>query len=217
MAVNVISLSLTAAGTVADILPLGALLREVTFYDQEKVEARSGLDFAQNATTAIAEGGTRLFNGVPFFRSAVLNASAEQTGKLCDFPIENGAVISDHKVREPRRVSCMLVMPVMFAGQVIDQLNEYYHYSKKIIIELPTGVYKNMILESMPVSMNPEDVSRPKFELKFREVLIIEPNYDPGKSTENGADGDTKKTTALSDTIRNIPGVGETLNYLGSF
>lgn len=220
MTANVVSLSLTVAGTAADLSPLGEYFRNVTFFDQEKMEM-GGLfknlltaDVA-TAQTILAEGGMRIFNGVPFFRPAPLSASADQTGKLCDFPIESGAVISDHKVREPRRFSCLLAMPNALAGQVIDQLNLYYHESKKVVIQAPTGIYSNMILEAMPVNMTPEDVSRPKFELKFREVLIVEPNYDPGISPENVTDGDVRKTSVITDALTST--LGGVLNYLGSW
>lgn len=221
MAVNVLSLGLTLAGTAADISPLGEYFRNVTFFDQEKME-RGGFFknlLSANVGTAqdiLADGGMRIFCGVPFFRTAVMNASAEQTGKVCDFPIESGAVISDHKVREPRRITATLVMPGVLAGQVVDQINYYYHHSRKIAIQMPTGIYTNMILEATPVNMNPEDVSRPKFELKFREVLIIEPNYEGVNGTpDNAADGDTLKTSTVSDALKNT--LGGALNYFASW
>ena len=221
MAVNVLSLGLTLAGTAAEISPLGEYFRNVTFFDQEKME-RGGFFknlLSANVGTAqdiLADGGMRIFCGVPFFRTAVMNASAEQAGKLCDFPIESGATISNHKVREPRRVSCTLVMPGMLAGQVVDQMNLYYHHSKKIAIQMPTGIYTNMILEAMPVSMTPDDVSRPKYELKFREVLIIEPNYEGvGGTPDNAADGDMQKTSTVSDALTST--LGGALNYLASW
>lgn len=183
MAVSVVNLSLKAAGIAARFTDLAPFLRSITFYDQKK--------------------GNQIFNGLPIFSTAHLNAGVDQTSKLCDFPVESGAQISDHKIRMPRTITCSLVIPSFLGGLVVDQMNEYFRNSAKIMVQCPAGVFPNMILESMPVNMTPENVSRPIYELRLREVLIVLPQLI-GIEEANAAkpsDADTKKQSVLSDFV----------------
>lgn len=222
MAVSVVSLGLNAAGVAGSLSGVGEIFRNITFFDQEKLEF-SDKAFADNPFDKfieykLTEGGANIFNGLPFYGTAVMGAVFDQSGKMCDFPVESGAMISDHKIIMPRIITVQLVMPGILAGRVIDQLNLYYKQSKKIVIQSFTGIYRNLILESMPVSVKPENVSRPIYDLKFREVLLVEPDYTgETQNPANKADGDTKKTSVISDYISGIPGVDGALDFIGSF
>lgn len=199
MAVSVVNLSLKAAGIVASVTDLAPFLRSITFYDQET--------------------GKQIFNGIPFFSSAHLNAGVDQSSKLCDSPVESGAKISDHKIRMPRTITCALVIPSFLGGLVVDQLNEYFRNSAKIMVQCPAGVFANMILESMPVNMTPENVSRPIYELRLREVLIVVPQLVgiEEANAANPSDADTKKQSVLSDFIKNNEIIGNALNAVSGW
>lgn len=222
MGISLVSLGLNVAGTAASVSGFGELFRNITFFDQEKLEA-SDKAFADAPLDKfieykLSEGGANIFNGLPLYGTAVMSSVVDQSGKLCDFPIESGAQISDHKIIMPRRINVELVMPGILAGRVIDQLNIYYKQSKKIVIQSVTGIYRNLILESMPVALKPETVSRPVYDLKFREILLVEPDYTgESQNPEDEIDGDTKKTSVISDLISDIPGADGVLDYIGSF
>lgn len=197
-----VSIALNAAGVIAG---LSNLSRQIIFYDQEKF--LSDGQYVQGALSQTlwkadpTSDHGKIFNGIPFFRSSVLRCGVDQRARMCDHPIEEGAMVTDHKVRMPRTVTCQFVCPSFLAGYTIEQMNTYYQNSAKIVIEAPTGVYLNMILESMPANMTPENVSRPIYELRFREVLIVKPQAPGIDSTGaiDPADGDTTKLTVWSD------------------
>lgn len=214
-----VSIALNAAGIVAG---LSSLSREVVFYDQEKYlkEEQQAQNMNAVAKTLfkanpLADHG-KIFGGIPFFRSAVMRLGVDQRARMCDQPLEAGAMVTDHKVRMPRTITCQFVCPSFLAGYTIGQLEQYYQNSAKIVIEAPTGVYLNMILEAEPANMTPENVSRPIYELRFREVLIVKPQAPGIDSTGavDPADGDTKKMTVWSDLILDIPTVGNVMDNL---
>lgn len=214
-----VSIALNAAGIVAG---LSSLSREIVFYDQEKYlkEEKAVQDMNAAARTLfranpLGDHG-KIFGGIPFFRSAVMRCGVDQRARMCDQPLEAGAVVTDHKVRLPRTVTCQFVCPGFLAGYTISQLEQYYQTSAKIVIETPTGVYLNMILESAPANMTPENVSRPIYELRFREVLIVKPQA-PGIDSTGAVDpanGDTKKMTVWSDLIVDNSTVTSVMNNL---
>ena len=201
-----VSIALNAAGIIAG---LSNLSREIVFYDQEKylkeeqqMQKLSALGKTVAKANPLADHG-KIFGGIPFFNSAVMRCGVEQRARMCDQPLEEGAMVTDHEVRHPRMVTCQFVCPSFLAGYTIEQLNQYYNTSAKVVIETPTGVYLNMILEAMPANLTPDNVSRPIYELRFREVLIVKPQAPGIDSTGavDPADGDTKKLTVWSDLL----------------
>lgn len=221
MAISVVNLSLNAAGMAMNLVGI----RNISFYDQAIFESKPKSPFASAANLQAAaghllnNGNGRIFNGLPVFSTAVLSAGVDLQGKLCDHPIESGATVSDHKIRMPIRLKCSLVMPAILQQRVVDQLTEYFNTSDKIVIETPTGIYKNMILETLPVNMTTKNVSRPVFDLVFREVAIVFPDYT-GTSTVpvNPSDADTQNTGAFTSAINKIQGAASgALDWIGSF
>lgn len=202
MGISLVSAGLQAGGLVANFSGYGEFFRNITFFDQEKLESGSS--------------SARIFNGLPVSGAAVMSGSVDQSGKLCSHPVESGAEISDHKIKMPVRFNCNLAVPGLLAGNVIDQLNLYWQSSKKVVIQCTTGVYRNMILESMPVPLTPERIDRPVYELKFCEVIVIEPDFeDDALLPGNPADGVTRKVSVISDVITSK--IGGALDYIGGF
>ncbi len=204
-----LSLGLNVAGVVAGML--SPFVREITLYDQEKYLANAAATAGANgvvnrAATAVANGvanGAKILQGIPFYRSSILRYGIDERSRMCDHPIEDGSIISDHKVKEPISFSCAMAMPEFLGGLVVDELNEIYRESKKVIVQCATGIYMNMILAEKPTNVTPENVSRPIFDLKFREVVIVTPQTTGQSENDvaDAADSDTKKQTVLSDLI----------------
>ena len=206
-----LSLGLNVAGVVANML--SPFMRTITLYDQEKylanaANAAKADGLADRIATTVADSvnnSAKILQGLPFYRSSILKFGIDERSRMCDHPIEDGSVISDHKVKEPTVFSCAMAMPEFLGGLVVDELNDFYRESKKIIVQCATGTYMNMILYEKPTNIAPENASRPIFDLKFREVVIVKPvdNSSSGEVEDplNAADGNTKKNTVLSDLI----------------
>jgi len=203
------SLGLNVAGVVAGML--SPFMRTVTLYDQEKYLANAAAaagasGVADRAATAVANAvnnGAKILQGVPFYRSGILRFGIEERSRMCDHPIEDGSVVTDHKVKEPITFTCAMAMPEFLGGLVVDELNDFYRESKKVMIQCATGVYMNMILCEKPTNIAPENASRPIFDLKFREVVIVTPKIDGMQEGDvaSASDADTRKNTVLSDLI----------------
>ena len=209
---NAANLVVNGAGLLASLTPLGPFNRTVTLYDQQKYLDNAAVVALQKgrvekALVGLANditNGAKIFQGIPFYRSSVLRYGIEERSRMCDHPIEDGSVISDHKLKDPITFSCALAMPEFLGGLVVDDLKTYYRESLKIIVQCATGVYMNMILAEMPTEITPDKASRPIFDLKFREVMIVSPRRE-GDAPEEGvasvSDSNTKKQTVFSDEI----------------
>ena len=218
-----LSLGLNVAGLLANML--SPFTRTLTLYDQEKYlqnakNAANAKGLIEKVVTSIVDNtnnGAKIFQGVPFYRSAVLRFGIDERSRMCDHPIEDGSTITDHKVKEPITFSCALAMPEFLGGMVVDELNDYYRDSKKIIVHCETGIYKNMILCEKPTNITPQNAARPIFDLKFREVVIVKPVliWDDD-SVDDPADSDTKKKTVLSDFLTENSTVAQILGKIAA-
>lgn len=191
--VSVVNLALNGAGLALESKMFGGLNRNITFYDQETILDNKNSSFIDNL---FSDSG-RIFYGIPFYHTSPLELSIEQTSKLCTQPVENGALITEHKVKMPKTVTCSIAMPNFLAGKVINEMQEYFNNSKKIIIQCVAGTYMNMVLESMPTKMDNSNVDRPIYSVTFKEVILIEPNNIDEIET------DTKKVSVFSDLLNN--------------
>lgn len=225
---NAASVALNAAGLIASISPLAPFLRTITLYDQEKylknaAEVASQKGAASQAITAAVNNitnGAKILQGIPFYRSAILDFALQERSRMCDHPIEDGSMVSDHKIKEPVTFSCSLAMPEFLGGLVVDELKDYYRESKKIIIQCTTGVYMNMILSEIPTQITSDTASRPIFNLRFREVVIAIPEIQGTMNQENNissvSDSDTKKQTVLSDFITDNEFISQVLGKIST-
>ena len=203
--VSVVNLVLNGAGLALN----NSLFRNITFYDQEMVLENENKAKETVADYILSKTG-RIFYGIPFYHASPLDLSIEQTSKFCENPVENGAVITEHKVKMPVKISCSLAMPNFLSGIVIEEMKEYYNTSKKIIIKCVGGTYMNMILENLPTKMDNSNVDRPIYNVTFKEVILIEPEtYDSNKNAENN---NTRKVSVFSNLITQNIGAGD-LSY----
>ena len=162
--------------------------REVVLYDQAQF---------------LAGQLTELLRGRETFKADALNYGDKQTSEMCDHPIEDGTPVSDHKIIKPREFTLTVALPAFYGGMVLRTLERYYKTSSKIIVKCATGVYRNMILTELPVNITPNDLERPKYDLAFREVLIVTPQTEkvnvPAAAANPGRaeDKDTVQNTAV--------------------
>ena len=162
--------------------------REVVLYDQ---------------TQFLAGQKVELLRGRETFKADAMEFSDKQTSDICDHPIEDGTPVSDHKIIKPREFTLTVALPAFYGGMVLRTLERYYRTSEKIIVKCATGVYRNMILSEVPVKITPNDLERPKYDLAFREVLIVTPQTEktntPAAAGNPGRaeDKDTVQNTAV--------------------
>ena len=173
--------------------------REVELFDQERY-------FAGDANALIL-AGRDVANTAAYMKFGV-----KKPTQLCDHPIENGAVITDHKIVQQRELSLTVALPELGGGKMIEELESYLTSGQKIIVKCATGVYWNMLLIDAPTNITPNNLSRPMYDLSFREVLIVTPEIDRAATNAanqitvvpkpaNESDRNTERTTAYASDV----------------
>lgn len=117
-------------------------------------------------------------NGFNMWGISYMNAEVSITSDLCDHPVETGQVITDSSIENPITATVNIVMPTAFYTKIYEQVLDYYKNKKKIILLTKFGMYKNMVIKSMPYKLQHGDVDRPVIALTLRQIMEVEPTYE---------------------------------------
>lgn len=169
---------------------------------------------------AIYNGTREVLAGNFLLASSIMSCNVVDDSKMCEHPIESGAVITDHKIFTPTEIDIRLSLPNYIYQSVYHELEEIYESSPKLRIKTKAGWYNNMVLQAMPHEEKPENFDRIVFDLHFKEVMEIEPKYiklQPSqlKNAENSTTkkvginntNNTKKTSILKQGVNGIKGL----------
>lgn len=110
-------------------------------------------------------------------QAVIMDMEARETSRIMEHPIESGAMIADHKVQDPDEVIIRMVMPYYFYDEIVRELQDYKRGSVPLNIHTKKGIYRNMQLCDIPHIENVSNVSRLTFNLRFRQAMVVQPQY----------------------------------------
>lgn len=139
---------------------------------------QNALGFALNQNNvALYIGTVRVLRGNIFEDVAILDCKVTEDSQITTHPVESGSKISEHQIFNPVEIDMQLVMPSFLYEAVIRELKLYYYAGVKFRIVTKEGTYKNMVLQSKPAEMKPENVDRIVYSLHFIEEIEVQPKY----------------------------------------
>ena len=146
-------------------------------------------------TVAIYKGPKEVLAGNFLLASSIMSCNVIDDSKLCEHPIESGAVITDHKFFNPVEIDIRLSLPNYIYKSVYKELRQIYEESPKLRIKTKAGWYSDMVLQGLPHEEKPENFDRIIFDLHFKEVKEVEPKYIklPASKLKNAENATTKK------------------------
>lgn len=140
-------------------------------------------DFVRKRALTELFTGTKIpylseINGFNMWGISYMDANVDITSELCDHPVETGQVITDASVLNPITATVNIVMPTAFYTKIYEQVLDYFTNKKKIILLTKFGMYKNMVIKSMPYKLQHSDVDRPVISLTLRQIMEVTPTYE---------------------------------------
>lgn len=116
-------------------------------------------------------------NGYNMFGISYMNADVNISSDLCDHPVENGEVVTDNAILNPIEAKVSIVMPTAFYTRIYKEIEDYFVNKKYIMLQTKLGLYRNLVIASMPYKMEKETIDRPQIELSLRQIMVVEPRY----------------------------------------
>lgn len=107
----------------------------------------------------------------------VLDCKVDDNSKLPEHPLEDGVIISDHKIFMPREINIKVALPTYLYKTVYNELNNLYRESTFLIIKTKAMTYSNMQIESIPHFENVDNIDRLIFDISFKECVLVSPTF----------------------------------------
>lgn len=139
---------------------------------------------------AIYSGNKEVLQGI-----SVLSYSVLDDSKIMEHPLEDGSVVADHQVFNPREISCQVAFPnkgimllntdiwSVITGEAVSfedtysELTYLYKNSVPLSIKTHANQYTNMYITSIPSDVSPETIDRQIFTIQFKEAQTVSPVY----------------------------------------
>lgn len=166
------------------------------------------LDETTGQKTNILEGSLGRLGGMTNLASKIdgsgfiMSADIVEQSKLTEHPLEDGKMLADNKVKMPTEITVRITLQSIDFKDKLNLLKKYKDDNQMLYVDTKFGGYMNMQIVSMPCNLNATNVSRLTFDVKLREVLVLE---DKTKKTANESDSNTIDTGTMT-------GITQTLN-----
>lgn len=128
----------------------------------------------------------------------IIDVDVVEESKIMDSPVESGIVISDHRIKNPTEIIVNCTVPAKDWKASYDEIKSWFNMATSTFLTIVTkaDVYSNMQLIAIPHKEAADTVTRLFFELKFRSILFVEPDYIamPAAAVKNESDATTVDT-----------------------
>jgi len=122
-----------------------------------------------------------------------------QQSRVMDHPIEDGSSISDFKILLPIEIEFSLIVDNGSAKDVYQNLVAGWKAATEYTIQTRIDTYTNMIIAAMPHDETVDMMSATAFALKFRQVIVVDTQYQslPPAAVANADDTSTTDRGAV--------------------
>ena len=199
--VSVFNLALNVAGIINN-------KKNVAIYVIEENEENSATK--QIKKTNILEGSLGRLGGMTNLASKIdgsgfmMSADIVEQSKLTEHPLEDGKIVADNKVKMPTEITVRITLQSTDYKDKLNMLKKYKDDNQMLYVETKFGGYMNMQIVSMPCNLNATNVSRLTFDVRLREVLVLQ---DMEKQTANENDANTIDTGTMTGITQNLDSV----------
>ncbi len=123
------------------------------------------------------------------FRDArAVKAVVKEQSKVMEHPLENGAVITDHRVVLPVEIELSMILSRRTYQDTYKAIRSYYLNATLLVVQTKTGIYENQLISAIPHEESPEQYDTISLTLSLRQALFVLPSgglatADPSDST----------------------------------
>lgn len=133
------------------------------------------------------------------FRDArPIKAVIKESSKLMEHPIENGAIITDHRIVLPVEIQLSMILTPSTYRQTYEQIKQYYLEGTLLVIQSRSGIYLNQLIQEMPHEEDPTIYDTITLALNLKQVQMVTAQYTTTPRTpknSNTVDRGAQQTT----------------------
>lgn len=110
-----------------------------------------------------------------FAEARPIKATVRETARVMNYPVETGAILSDHKIINPTEIEMIFAIASDFYASAYQAIRNAWNASTLLSVQSRTGTYRNMIISDMPHEEEPDTFNMITQFVKFREVIFVAP------------------------------------------
>lgn len=110
-----------------------------------------------------------------FSEARPLKAHVRETATVMKYPVETGAIISDHRISNPTEIEFVCIIPEAAYSSAYPAIRNAWQNATLLSVQTRTGTYKNMIIGDMPHEEEPDMFNAITQFIKFVEVIYVAP------------------------------------------
>jgi hypothetical protein len=112
-----------------------------------------------------------------FVDARAIKAVVKEQAKVMEHPLENGAVITDHRVILPVEIELSLILTPDSYQDTYKAIRSYYLNGTLLVVQTRTGIYENQLISSIPHEETPEQYNAISLNLSLRQALFVIPEF----------------------------------------
>lgn len=159
-----------------------------------------------------------------FRRARAIRAVVKEESRLMEHPMENGAIITDHRIILPVEIELNLILASVDYQDVYRDIRQYYLDGDLLVVQTRSDIYDNQIIQAMPHEEDPDQYDVISMILQLKQVQFarvefgVVPRNTNNATTQNrGAQQATPANTTQTSTARGwLDNVRSSLNWVGS-
>lgn len=154
------------------------------------------------------------FNQV-FPRARPLKLTIREIAKVMEHPVENGTIITDHRVILPVEVEASMLIQSADAQDTYRIIRQLYLNGTLLIVQSKAAVYRNQMIASLPHEEDPDQYGAIPVALKFKQVQFVTETFsvvsaNPTNATttdrgiQNNAEAPPEQSSTSQRTLENF-------------
>jgi len=112
-----------------------------------------------------------------FQQAKSIKVTVKENSKLMEHPIENGSIITDHRIILPIEIDMSLILASSDYTEVYKSIRQYYYNATLLVIQTRAGIYENQIIEAIPHEEDPDMYDAITIALSLKQVFYVSAQY----------------------------------------
>jgi len=110
-----------------------------------------------------------------FVDARPVRATVRETSRVMDYPVETGAVLSDHKVIMPTEIEMICIIRSDTFSTAFQEMRGAWLNATELSVQTRMGTYRNMIIMELPHVEDSDMANAVVISIRLREVLFVAP------------------------------------------
>lgn len=112
-----------------------------------------------------------------FPRAKAIKATVKEMSKAMEHPVENGTIITDHRVLLPVEIELAMFLQAPDYADVYKTIRQYYLNATLLTVQTRSAVYTNQFIVSMPHEETTDQYDTLSIALSLKQVQFVAPQF----------------------------------------